>query len=138
VVGGPVLLYDARCGLCVGAVRFVLRRDRRQTLRFASLDGRFARDILSRHAWLRDHDTVVWYEPAGPQGRERVLIRSGAALEVLRYLGGRWRIGLAAAVLPRRFLDTLYTLVARSRRRLFGPPRECILPAPAERHRFLE
>ncbi|RPJ83426.1 MAG: DUF393 domain-containing protein [Acidobacteria bacterium] len=134
----PVLLYDGTCGLCAGAVRFVLRHDRRKLLRFASLDSNFARPILSRQPELPALDTVVWYEPPGEDRPERLLTRSTAILQVLRYLGGRWKLGLLAAVVPRSGLDFLYGLVARSRRRLSGHAGACVLPPPAERHRFLD
>jgi predicted DCC family thiol-disulfide oxidoreductase YuxK len=133
----PVLLYDGACGLCVGSVRFVLRRDRRGTLRFASFDGGFGRSVLERHHDLRGLDTVVWYEPAGKGRPERLLTRSSAVLRVLRYLGGPWRLGLVAHAVPRGVRDALYRLLARHRRRLF-PAEACLLPSPEHRHRFLE
>ena len=44
----PVLLYDGVCGVCNGAVRTILRFDRRGTLRFAALDSDYARDVIDR------------------------------------------------------------------------------------------
>lgn len=137
MMSGPVLLYDGTCGLCAWSVRFVLRHDRREVLRFASLDGAFARPVLARHPQLRERDTVVWYEAATPGGHERILTRSAAILQVARYLGGRWRlVALPAAMLPRPLLDLLYRVVARNRRALSGPA-ACRLPPATGRHRFL-
>lgn len=134
----PVLLYDGSCALCAASVRFVLRYDRRRTLRFASLDGRYARAILSRHAGLRELDTVAWFEPADDDRPEQLVTRSAAVLRVLAYLGGAWKLGLVAAAVPRPVRDLLYRLVARSRRRLFGRADACALPPAEERHRFLD
>jgi predicted DCC family thiol-disulfide oxidoreductase YuxK len=134
----PVLLYDGACGLCACSVRFVLRHERRHDLHFARLDGAFARPILERHPALRALDTVAWYESADQARPERLQTRSAAVLEVLRYLGGRWRLGLVAAIVPRPCLDLLYRLVARHRRHVFGAGRSCILPTVADRHRFLD
>jgi hypothetical protein len=44
---GPVLLYDGLCGFCDGTVQFILKHDRRGTLRFATLQGDFARDVIA-------------------------------------------------------------------------------------------
>ncbi|RPJ69890.1 MAG: DUF393 domain-containing protein [Acidobacteria bacterium] len=134
----PVLFYDGGCALCAGSVRFVLRHERQRTLRFASLEGAFARSVLARHPGLQGLDTVVWYEPAGQGRPERLLTRSAAVLKVLRYLGGPWRLGLVAAAIPRAWRDAVYRLVARHRRRLFGRADSCALPPHAARHRFLD
>jgi len=134
----PVLFYDADCALCARSVRFILRHERRGTLRFASLEGALARSIVARHPGLHGLDTVVWYEPAGESRAERLLTRSAAVLEVLRYVGGAWNLlGLVAAAVPAPLRDAAYRVVARHRRRLFGRADCCILPPPAARHRFL-
>jgi predicted DCC family thiol-disulfide oxidoreductase YuxK len=133
----PVLFYDGECALCAWSVRFVLRHERRATLRFASLEGAFARSIVVRHPGLQGLDAVVWYEPAGESRAERLLTRSAAVLEVLRYVGGAWKLlGLVAAAVPAPLRDAAYRVVARHRRRLFGQADSCMLP-PAARHRFL-
>ena len=135
----PVLFYDADCALCAWSVRFVLRHERRATLRFASLEGAFARSIVARHPGLQGLDTVVWYEPAGESRAERLLARSAAALEVLRYVGGAWKLlGLVAAVVPAPLRDAAYRVLARHRRRLFGRADSCALAPPSVRDRFLD
>ena len=135
----PVLFYDGECALCTRSVRFVLRHEGRGTLRFASLEGAFARSVLARHPGLQGLDTVVWYEPAGEGRPERLLTRSAAVLEVLRYVGGGWKVlGRVAAAVPASLRDAAYRAVARHRRRLFGRADKCALPPPAARHRFLD
>ncbi len=134
----PVLFYDGECALCAWIVRFVLRHERHRTVRFASLQGPFARSVLARHPGLQGLDTVVWYEPAREGGPERLLTCSGAVLEVLRYLGGPWRLGLVAVAFPRAWRDAAYRVVARHRRHLFGKADSCALPPHAARNRFLD
>ena len=94
--GASIVLYDGVCGLCNGAIRFVWRRDPAGRFRFASLQSRFAREVLSRHQRdPRDLDTmyviVDYDEPA-----ERLLEKAAAVLYVLRELGGIWRLGALA------------------------------------------
>ena len=132
----PVLLYDGVCGFCNGAVRTILRFDRHGTLRFAALDSDFARSIIDRHASLADVDTVVYVENPGNPG-ERVSIRSTAGLCVARYLGGPWKLLLAAGVLPARLRDWLYDRFAGIRYRVFGKYDTCPVPPPEVRARFL-
>ena len=132
----PVLLYDGACGFCARSVRFVLARDREGgALRFATLQGPVGAAAHRARPALAGIDSVVWYEPAAG----RVLVRSEAALAVLRYLGGPWRaLAAVGALVPRPVRDAAYALVARNRHRLAGSADGCLLPTPAQRARFLD
>ncbi|HEV8357900.1 MAG TPA: DCC1-like thiol-disulfide oxidoreductase family protein [Gemmatimonadales bacterium] len=138
--GGPVFYYDGDCGVCTRSVRLVLRRDRRRTLRFASLRGPIAEELFTRHPGLRGVDSMLWVEPraAASGGGERVLVRSDAALALARYLGGWWRLFEVFRLVPRRLRDLGYDWFARNRLRFFGPAEECTLPTPEQRSRFLD
>jgi predicted DCC family thiol-disulfide oxidoreductase YuxK len=134
---GPVLLYDGVCGFCNGAVRTILRFDRRGTLRFAALDSDFARAVIDRHPSLEDVDTVVFVDDPG-QPEENVSVRSAAGLRVARYLGGPWQVLLVAGLIPARLRDWLYDRFAGIRYRVFGKYDSCPVPAPDVRARFLD
>jgi predicted DCC family thiol-disulfide oxidoreductase YuxK len=128
----PLLLYDGTCGFCSATVRFVLRHDRRGTVRFATLDSRAAARVIGRHPELAGVDSVVWVEPAGPDSPETVAVRSDAVVRVARYLGGPWHATRVAALLPRAWRDRAYDWVARHRHRLPGADR-CFVPPPEAR-----
>ena len=134
----PVLLYDGVCGFCNKTVQMILDHDRRGTMRFAALQSDYGRGVVGRHAELRGVDSVVFVENS-PGGGERVFVRSDAALRVLEYLGGAWRLLLfAARVVPKPVRDFFYDLFARHRYRLFGKYESCMLPPPEVRSRFLD
>lgn len=132
----PVLLYDGVCGFCNKAVQTILKHDRRGELRFAALQSEYGQAVLGRHPELRGVDSVVFVE-RGPGG-ERVHVRSGASLRVAAYLGGAWKLFLAARVVPAPVRDFFYDLVARYRYRFFGKYDACLLPPPEVRARFIE
>jgi predicted DCC family thiol-disulfide oxidoreductase YuxK len=136
--GQPIVLYDGVCGLCNRLVQFLLKRDKRGRLRFASLQSEFAERVLTRHGINpKDLDTlhvVINYEQPG----EQVLNRSDAVLRAGDELGTPWRtLAAIARVLPRVLRDLLYRFVARNRYRVFGKYETCMLPDPNQRHRFL-
>jgi predicted DCC family thiol-disulfide oxidoreductase YuxK len=133
----PVLLYDGVCGFCNKTVQMILDHDRKGTMRFAALQSDYGRAVVERHAELRGVDSVVYVEHSEERG-ERVYVRSDAALRVLKYLGGAWRLLLVAYVLPRPVRDFFYDLFARNRYRLFGKYESCMLPPPEVRSRFLD
>jgi predicted DCC family thiol-disulfide oxidoreductase YuxK len=135
----PVLLYDGVCGLCNRAVQFILKHDRRDTFRFASLQSKVAASILQKRGMNPGNlDTVyLVLHPGDPT--ESLLSRSDAALAVMLLLGGVWRtLAAVGGVLPKFFRDLLYNLVARNRYRIFGKYDTCPLPTPEQRAKFLD
>src|SRR5215208_2583616 len=135
----PILLFDGVCGLCNSLVQFLLKRDNKKRLRFASLQSDFAEKVLARHGIdCKDLDTVhvvVSYEQPG----ERVLNRSDAILKAGYELGGVWKtLATAARIIPRALRDVVYRLVARNRYHVFGKYETCMLPEPDQRQRFLD
>ena len=98
---------------------------------FAPLGGEAASRALSQHPDLATIDSIVLVRPG------RLEVRSTAVLEVLRYLGGIWRIFLIGYLLPREIRDSLYDVVAHWRYRLFGRYDACPLPPANTQNRFL-
>lgn len=114
-----VLLYDGVCGFCNRTVQTVIAADRKGTLRFAALQSEFGQAVLARHPELKNVDSVILVKTEA-DGAERVFIRSTAALEVARYLGGLWSLLLAGYVVPTPLRDFFYDLFAKYRYTLFG------------------
>lgn len=133
-MAAPILLYDGVCALCNGAVKFILKRDRRGEVRFAALQGATAARIQDLTPSLRSADSMVWVDPGGTP-----LVRSDAALAIGEYLGGFW--GFAAALArfcPRFVRDAVYDFIARVRYRAFGRYDACPIPPAEHRARFLD
>lgn len=128
------IFYDGHCGLCHGAVRFVIARDAQGWLfRYAPLEGATFAALVpaDRRAGLPDSVVVL-------TGDGRLLIRSDASIHILRRLGGFWRVVAAIiAVIPRAIRDGVYNFIARVRYRIFGRRTEVCPVTPAElRARF--
>jgi len=116
----PVLLYDGACGLCNRAVRFLLRIDRRGSLRFSTLQGG------PGQAWLRarglpagDFESMVFVRN-WDGGADAYSLRTDALVAALRECGGAGRLLACLRFVPRAWRDGGYRLVARLRYRIFG------------------
>jgi len=133
----PVLLFDDECGFCNAAVQTVLRRDKKRTLRFASLHGEYGLHLRARRPDLNSVDSIVWFRPKDSDSGEFIAIRSDAALLIAQYLGGPFRLATTARLIPRRLRDAAYDFVARHRHKLSPTPKECLIPTPDQRSRFL-
>ena len=129
---GHVLLYDGVCGLCNRFVRFLLRRDRAGTMRFATLQGPLGAEARRLLPELAGVDSVVLLY------REGAWVRSTAAIEAIRYLGGPWALAVAGYAVPRFVRDWAYDRVARVRYRVFGRFDTCPVPRGEDRERFLD
>ncbi len=155
---GPILLYDGECGVCSGAVQWILARDRERSLRFAALESALGRDLRALCAVDPRVDSLLWIERAGAGTHRsetrsseapsssalsiaapaavRVRMHSEAVRAVLAYLGGwRARVGRLLGLVPRPLADLGYRTFARHR--LAVAPRMCLLPTPEQRTRFL-
>src|ERR1700682_4778136 len=100
-MSNPIVLYDGVCGLCNRLTQFLLKRDRHDRLRFASLQSEFAGAILKRHEKdASDLDTVYVVQDHG-EANERLLARSDAIICLGQELGGIWSAVVLAKALPR-------------------------------------
>ena len=128
------LFYDGACGLCHGAVRFLLAEDRFAHFRFATLQGRAFRSALPKAEREALPDSLVLQSRRGA-----ILTRARAVRHALDEIGGYWRaLALVARLVPNRLADAAYDAVARVRHRLFRRPADaCPLTPPDLRSRFL-
>ncbi len=128
----PILLFDGVCNLCNASVQWILKRDQQGQFRFAALQSEVGQHFLQKHGLAaKDFDTAVLVIG------EQIFLRSDAALEIVRRLGGFWRLLYFFKILPRPLRNAVYNLVARNRYRWFGHREECMLPKPAWKERFL-
>ena len=127
-----ILFFDGYCNLCNGLVDWVMKQDRRQTIQFASLQGKSAAEKLNLSSSKIDFDTVIYYKD------QQTFERSNAILELLNDLGGFWRLFYTFKVIPVFVRDFIYNWVAKNRFRFFGRRETCRMPTPNEKARLLD
>lgn len=137
-----LVIFDGHCGFCNRSVRWFLRRDRKDRLRFVASESPKVSGLLARHGMglagseLGLNTIVVVRFPGGPD--ERVFTRSEAARELLGELLQPWRAGgVVFGWIPRPVRDLGYRLIARWRYRIWGRLESCPVPTAEERGRFL-
>ena len=128
-----ILLFDGHCNLCLASVRFVLDREKNSEIRFAALQSSQGKLLLTKHGISRDYDqSLVLLDNC------ECLIKSDAALQTASYLKLPWSLMKLFSILPKRFRDRLYDLVAGKRYRWFGMQDECLVASPELKNRFLD
>jgi predicted DCC family thiol-disulfide oxidoreductase YuxK len=132
--GKKIILFDGVCNLCNGAVQWIIRRDREDVFRFASLQSEAGRELTrSRQIDTDKVDSIILIEPG-----VAYYIKSDAALEIARDLKGYGFLPTLFGWIPKSLRDGIYDLVARNRYRMFGKKQECMVPTPDLRDKFLE
>lgn len=115
VTGKPLVLFDGRCSLCNGTVRFIKERDYDYVFEFAPLDSEKGRKVLEKFNLHPDRvDSVVLVEDGSYS------VRSEAALRIFKRLGGLWPLLYAFIVVPAPIRDSVYDIISRHRYKWFG------------------
>ena len=126
----PVIFFDGECNLCNSAVQYVIRHDKKEQFLFAPLQSDAGRQVLQLIPGNIPDSFILYHNG-------KIYIKSSAALQTARLLGG-WRTGLYAfIVIPRLLRDAVYNLVARNRYRWFGRRDSCMVPTEELKARFL-
>ena len=132
-----IVLYDGVCGLCNRGVQFLVKRDSRDRLQFASLQSDFAAALLRQHGLdHEDLDTVYAVLNYG-KPNETLLAKGDAVLFFATAIGGIWNIVRVGRIVPRPVRNWLYDFIARHRYQVFGRSESCMLPNPKQKHKFI-
>jgi predicted DCC family thiol-disulfide oxidoreductase YuxK len=117
---GSILLFDGGCNLCNGLVKFIVKRDKKGKIKFASLQSDTGKSLLSKAGLGSDSiDTVVYFS------RDKTHLRSSAVLNLLKDLGGGWKLFYALIIIPAFIRDFFYNIIAENRFKLFGRSDNC-------------
>ena len=130
--GAPVMVYDGACNLCHGWVRFALKRDRAERLRFLAAQSPLGQEFLKRNRLpAQTFDSFYLVENA------IILHKSKGFLSMVQYLRWPWPWLAVFGVLPTHPLDRLYDWIAQNRYRWFGRRALCLIADEAKAERFL-
>lgn len=130
-----IVLFDGVCNLCTSTVKFIIKRDRKDIFRFASLQSEIGKQLMEeRHIDTTTNSSIVVIEP-----QVAYYLKSSAAIEIAKELGGLWPVfQVFSYILPEGIRDSLYELIAKNRYKWFGKKDSCMIPTPALKSKFLD
>lgn len=127
------ILFDGVCNLCNQSIQFVIKRDRGDKFRFASLQSQLAQGFFSENQIDRNKmDSIILIDE-----QQRVYNKSTAALKIAKELKYYKWMGVFF-ILPRVFRDAVYKIIAKNRYKWFGKRDECMIPSKELLDKFLE
>jgi predicted DCC family thiol-disulfide oxidoreductase YuxK len=126
-----IVFFDGVCNLCQGSVRYLIKHDKKGVLKFASLQGNYAKDFVNETE-IQYMQSILFFDG-------KMLYKKSTAVLKLSSLLGRWhQLLLLGYILPRFVRDWLYNIVAKNRYRWFGKKDQCMLPSKGFENRFLD
>ncbi|TQI70772.1 putative DCC family thiol-disulfide oxidoreductase YuxK [Gramella sp. Hel_I_59] len=129
-----IILFDGVCNLCNNAVQFIIKHDRKDRFRFASLQSEIGKGLIEERGFdHEDLDSIMLIEPGVAYYR-----KSTAALEISRDLDGGYSLLKNFLFLPEGLRDSIYDLVASNRYKWFGKKDNCMIPTPELKSKFLD
>lgn len=117
-----IILYDGECSFCSFWVKFVLKRDKKDLFRFASLQSITGIYYTEMHNINENIDSVILVNKDGT-----CLIKTNAIFEILYLLGGLGKFLYGLKIFPRFTRDFFYDIIAKMRYKLFKR-KACELP----------
>lgn len=128
-----IILFDGVCNLCNASVIFIIKRDKKNIFRFATLQSDFGRDLCKRFSFDSvKNESVLLYQ------NDKLYTHSTAALKISKKLSGLWPILYMFIIVPKFIRDFAYNLVARNRYKWFGKRDSCMIPTTELKHKFID
>ena len=129
-----IILFDGVCNFCNDSVRFVMKRDKNDLYRYASLQSQLGRQMTNeRGIDTTEIDSTILIIP-----NEAYYIKSDAALQISKNLNGIYPLLSLFSLVPSSIRNFFYDIIARNRYKWFGKKEECQIPTPEERAKFLD
>jgi predicted DCC family thiol-disulfide oxidoreductase YuxK len=127
-----IILFDGVCNLCNASVNFIIKKDKNDSFRFASIQGETGKVILDQLGIdPKKEDTIILYH------KGKFYTRSTAVLRIVRSLNGLWPILYVFIVVPKFIRDSIYRFIAKHRYSWFGQKDSCMVPTKELLGKFL-
>lgn len=117
-----IILFDGVCNLCNASVQWIIRHDKKDRFRFASLQSETGKYWTEKYNLSEDIKSVVLISNG------RAFTKSSAALRIAGKCSGLWKLWYAGLIVPPFIRDGIYQWIARNRYKWFGKNESCWLP----------
>ncbi len=132
--GKKIILFDGVCNLCNNTVNFIIKRDKNDVFRYASLQSDIGKKLSrERNIDTATLDTIILIEPDAGYHH-----KSTAALHIARQLSGGYPLLSVFLIFPKSFRDFVYDFVSKNRYKWFGKTETCTIPTPELKALFID
>lgn len=125
-----LILIDGDCTFCQRSVQFIMKHDR-AVFHFASLQSEIGQKYVQQFH-LQQVDSVVLVKD------QHAYTYSDAVLHIARQLKMPYKLAVIAFVVPKKWRDATYRIIAKNRHKLANTNKACAIPSAKQRARFLK
>lgn len=132
--GKKIVLFDGVCNLCNNFVQTIIKHDKKDIYRFASLQSEYGQQV-QKYLGLNPNNvkSIILYEPG-----VAYFHKSEAALRIIKSFGGVYSLIGIFQIFPKFIGNAVYDLVAFNRYKWFGKREQCMVPSPELKAKFLD
>jgi len=128
-----IILFDGVCNLCNASVNFIIKHDKKEYFKFASLQSDVAKDLLLHFNSKKiKKESIILIED------KKFYQKSTAALRISKKLNGGYKLLYLFIIIPTFIRDFVYSYIAKNRYKWFGKKNNCIIPNQKIKKRFLD
>jgi predicted DCC family thiol-disulfide oxidoreductase YuxK len=128
-----IVYFDGVCNLCESSVQFIIRKNKKKNIQFASLQGSHGQAFLIENNFNTSEFSSLVYVEKG-----KIYAKSSGALRITKQLKGLWPLMICFLIVPKFIRDAVYNYVAKNRYKWYGKKTSCWLPTLELKQRFLD
>lgn len=126
-----IILFDGVCNFCNGSVNFLIKRDSKGIFKYAPLQSEIGQNIIAKYNIPETVDSIILLK------ENNIYIKSNAVIEIIKELKWYWKMLIIVKILPKKFRDLLYDVIANNRYKWFGKMDSCMIPDENVKSRFI-
>lgn len=130
-ISDHIILFDGICNLCSNVVQFIIKRDKGNVFKFASLQSEVGQKLIHQFAIPINTNSFILID------RGKIYTQSTGALKVASKLSMPWRFFGIFIIVPPFIRNAVYQFIATHRYNWFGKKNECWIPSSALKNKFL-
>ncbi len=126
-----IILFDGVCNLCNSSIQFIIKYDKNDSFKFASIQSNLGQEIIKHIKISAQIDSIILFETPNTY-----YYKSKAVTQIAKTLGGYFKIVLIYNLLPIKTQDSIYDIIAKNRYKWFGKKENCLLPSKKTKDKF--
>ncbi len=133
MIDKPIIIFDGVCNFCNAIVNFIIRQDKKNVFLFTALQSESGKKLMEQYQinWQQT-DSFVLIE------KNKAYTKSNAALRLYNKLPWYWKWTQLLWIFPRFIRDWVYGIIAKNRYKWWGKRKECMVPTPELKKKFLD